>query len=467
MIATEETSEMNVVEMARETGKSALSIAARIEEGRALRQLVPRSAHAEWSPPADRPDPLDLLQAQDKGRVQDLVPIRYGRMVASPFTFLRGSATVMARDLSATPTSGLIVQACGDAHLSNFGVFGTPERNLVFDLNDFDETLPAPWEWDLKRLVASVVVASRANGFKPGQCSDAARAAARRYREQMAAYALLSYRDVWYARLTAEDILASAPSSQRQAVQRAGRRATHRDNLQALAKMTTTVDGHIRIVDDPPLIDHIADEILSEHLPKIAKAYQSSIRDDLRMLLQRYHFVDFARKVVGVGSVGTRCFVVLMQGSGPNDPIFLQIKQAFPSVLEPYAGKSRYPNHGQRVVRGQQYIQAASDIFLGWGREKGLDLYIRQLRDMKGSAEVETMDPKRMAAYGALCGWALARAHARSGDPARIAGYIGTSDRFDDALVSFATAYADQTERDHAVLVDATETGRIEALPGM
>ena len=395
--------------------------------------------------------------------MQDLVPIRYGRMLASPFAFLRGSATVMARDLAGTPTSGLIVQACGDAHLSNFGVYGTPERSLVFDLNDFDETLPAPWEWDVKRLVASIVVAARVNGFRSGQCADAARAAARKYREQMSSYAMMSYREIWYARITAEDIMAQAPASIRQDLQRGARRATHHDHLQALAKMTTQVDGTIKIVDDAPLIMHLSDEILGEHLPRIAKAYRSSIRDDLRMLLRRYSFVDFAQKVVGVGSVGTRCYIVLMQGSGPNDPLFLQIKQASASVLEPYAGKSRYTNHGQRVVRGQQYIQAASDIFLGWGREKWLDIYVRQLRDMKGSADVATMDPKRMALYGALCGLALARAHARSGDAARIAGYIGTSDRFDSALVEFANAYADQTERDHATLAEAVKVGRIRA----
>jgi uncharacterized protein (DUF2252 family) len=463
MIATEEPRTMTTMEIARETGRNAPSIADRMAEGRAIRQNVPRSAHGAWTPPADRPNPLDLLTAQDEGRLQDLVPIRYGRMLASPFAFLRGSATVMARDLAGTPTSGLIVQACGDAHLSNFGVYGTPERSLVFDLNDFDETLPAPWEWDLKRLVASLVVAARANGFRPGQCADAARAAARKYREQMSSYAMMSYREIWYARITAEDIMANAPASIRQDLQRGARRATHHDHLQALAKMTTQVDGSIRIVDDAPLIMHLSDEILGEHLPRIAKAYRSSIRDDLRMLLRRYNFVDFAQKVVGVGSVGTRCYIVLMQGSGPNDPLFLQIKQASASVLEPYAGKSRYTNHGQRVVRGQQYIQAASDIFLGWGREKWLDIYVRQLRDMKGSADVASMDPKRMALYASLCGWALARAHARSGDAAKIAGYIGTSDRFDSALVEFANSYADQTERDHATLAEAVKVGRIRA----
>ncbi len=462
MIATEESRAIATMEAVREKGRSALSVTERLAAGKALRQDVPRSAHGSWTPPADRPNPLDLLQAQDQGRLPELVPIRYGRMLASPFAFLRGSATVMANDLGGTPASGLTVQACGDAHLSNFGVYGTPERNLIFDLNDFDETLPAPWEWDLKRLAASFVVAGRSNSFRTGQCTETAEAAVRSYREHMAEYAQLGHLAVWYSRISAQDISELLPDTMQKDFQRGVRKATHHDNLQALAKLTSVVDGSIRIVDDPPLIIHSSDAVLGQYLPRIAKTYHSSIRDDLRMLLQQYTFVDFARKVVGVGSVGTRCYIALMQGNGPGDPLFLQVKEAFPSVLEAHAGKSKYANHGQRVVRGQQYVQAASDIFLGWGRINEIDFYVRQLRDMKGSVEVSLMNPARLSLYATLCGWVLARAHARSGDAAEIAGYIGNSDRFDNAIAAFANAYADQTERDYQQLVEAVKSGRIE-----
>jgi uncharacterized protein (DUF2252 family) len=387
-------------------------------------------------------------------------------MMTSPFAFYRGSAVVMANDLAATPTSGLIVQACGDAHLSNFGSFATPERNQVFDINDFDETLPAPWEWDVKRLAASVVVASRTNGFKTADCAAAAGAAVRSYRERMAQFAQMGHLAVWYNRITGADIAATIPPDVAKSVQRALQRATTRDHLQVLAKMTVAQSGTIRVVDDPPLVIHISDALLEDRLRTLAKTYRSSIREDLRSLLDRYTFVDFARKVVGVGSVGTRCYVILFRGNHDDDPLFLQIKEAFPSVLEPYAEKSKFPNHGQRVVRGQQFIQAASDIFLGWGRVAGADFYVRQLRDMKASVEVSLLPPDRMVMYAALCGWALARAHARSGDAARIAGYLGTSDSFDNAIVAFASAYADQTERDHAALVAAVKSGRIEAITG-
>jgi uncharacterized protein (DUF2252 family) len=466
MVETEKPDASTAVNIARQASRTAPGVSARMADGKALRQRVPRSSHADWSPPGDRQDPLDLLQAQDETRLPELVPLRYGRMLASPFAFLRGSTVVMARDLAATPSTGLIVQASGDAHLSNFGAYATPERNLVFDLNDFDETLPAPWEWDVKRLAASVVVAGRANGFRAADCADAARAAVCSYRERMKAFARLGHLVLWYSRISAEEIAADLPPNARKDFQRGTRRAAHRDHLQALAKMTTVVDGNVRIVDDPPQIIHHSDELVGKHVPAFAKAYRTSVRDDLRMLLNRYHFVDFAQKVVGVGSVGTRCYVVLLQGNGPDDPLFLQIKQAFPSVLEPYAGKSRYSNHGQRVVRGQQYIQAASDIFLGWGRTNGVDLYVRQLRDMKASVDVTIMSPSRLALYAALCGWALARAHARSGDAARIAGYLGGSDRFDSAIAAFATSYADQTERDHAALVEGVRSGRIKAETG-
>lgn len=435
-----------------------------MEEGRQLRTQTPRSSHADWTPPADRPDPLDLLGEQDKTREQDLVPIRYGRMMVSPFAFYRGSAVVMARDLSTTPTTGLRVQACGDAHLVNFGTFATPERNQVFDINDFDETLPAPWEWDVKRLAASMVVASRANGYEAADADEAAAAAVRSYRERMAEFAQMDYLGIWYNRISGEDIAAVVPRKVGKDFERALLKASHRDHLQALEKLTSAEGGHLRVVDDPPLIVHLDDAELEHLLRKISKTYRSSIRDDLRALLNRYTFVDSARKVVGVGSVGTRCHIVLMRGKDDNDPLILQIKEANASVLEPHAGPSEYANHGQRVVRGQQYIQAVSDIFLGWGRAAGHDFYVRQLRDMKGSVDVALLAPKRMAIYGALCGWVLARAHARSGDAVRIAGYLGNSATFDQAIVQFSKAYADQTERDHAALVEAVKSSRIEAI---
>ena len=442
------------------------SIAERMEAGKQLRNEAPRASHAAWSPAPDRPDPLDLLTAQDSNREQDLVPIRYGRMMISPFAFYRGSAVVMANDLAATPKSGLIVQACGDAHLSNFGTFATPERNQVFDINDFDETLPAPWEWDVKRLAASVVVAGRTKGFKAVQCSKAAEAVVRSYRERMTQFAPMSHRAVWYDRITGADIAEVVPRKVGKDFQRGLIKASHRDHLQALAKMTSAESGTLRVVDDPPLIVHISDAELIDRLRTVAETYRSSIRPDLQALLNRYTFVDTARKVVGVGSVGTRCHIVLFRGNNDEDPLILQIKEAFASVLEPYAGKSEFKNHGQRVVAGQQYIQAASDIFLGWGHSAGSDFYVRQLRDMKGSVEVEFLPPDRLVTYAALCGWALARAHARSGDAASIAGYLGQSDSFDQAIVEFANVYADQTERDHAALVAAISSGRIHAIAG-
>ncbi len=445
---------------------AAPSVAERLEEGRQLRKQAPRSSHAGWSPPADRPDPLDLLHEQDRTREHDLVPIRYGRMLVSPFTFYRGSAVVMARDLAATPTSGLQVQACGDAHLSNFGSFATPERNQVFDINDFDETLPAPWEWDVKRLAASVIVAGRANGHTAANSAEAAAATVRSYRERLAAFAAMGHLAVWYDRITGADIAAVVPPKVGKDVQRGLLKATHRDNLQMLEKMVSAEGGNLRVVDDPPLVVRFSDTEVEKRLRTVARTYRSSIRDDLRALLNRYTFVDAARKVVGVGSVGTRCYIVLMRGNHDEDPLFLQIKEANASVLEPYAGQSTYANHGQRVVRGQQHTQAASDIFLGWGRVAGIDFYVRQLRDMKASVDVALLPPDRMVLYGALCGWALARAHARSGDAARITGYLGNEAAFDKAIVSFATAYADQTERDHAALVAAVKRGRVQAITG-
>jgi uncharacterized protein (DUF2252 family) len=457
----------NPVEVAMEPQGHRPTVEMRMAEGKSMRQQLPRRAHAAWWPLADRPDPVDLLKLQDETRIPDLVPIRYGRLSDSPFAFLRGSATVMAQDLGATPVTGWNVQACGDAHLSNFGGFATPERTLVFDINDFDETLPGPWEWDVKRLATSFVVAGRANGHSAADCADAARSAVRSYRERMAAYAPMGHLEVWYSRITAADASASLPKAIAKDYDRGARRATHRDSLQLLSKITTYDNGRLRILDDPPLVVHFSDEVVGDNLPLMAKAYGSSIRDDLRALLDQYTFVDFARKVVGVGSVGTRCYIVLMEGNHNQDPLFLQIKEATESVLAPYAGKSIYKNQGQRVVAGQHQIQAASDIFLGWGRVKGVDFYVRQLRDMKVSVDVTAQTSDRMNVYAGLCGWALARAHARSGDPARISGYLGRGEAFDDAVVSFAIAYADQTERDHAALLAGIKSGKVAAISGL
>ncbi len=441
-------------------------VAERLAAGRLLRQQVSRSAHAAWTPSDERPDPVALLRAEDRGRLPELISLRYERMLASPFTFYRASAVLMASDLATSPVSGLTVQASGDAHLSNFGGFATPERTLVFDLNDFDETLPGPWEWDIKRLAASVILAGRENGFRTADSAAAARAAVRSYRERMAEFAQMGHLDVWYSRIAADEIAADLPKVARKSWKRGVKKAKGRDRFQSLEKMTTLEDGKLRITDDPPLIVHRSDEIVGDHLPAFAKTYRASLRDDVSALLQRYTFVDFAQKVVGVGSVGTRCYVVLMQGNDDHDPLFLQIKEASASVLEPYVGKSKYRNHGQRVVRGQHATQAASDIFLGWGRVRGIDYYVRQLRDMKGSADLASQTPGQMAVYAELCGHVLARAHARTGDAAMISGYMGEGDVFDVAIVGFARAYADQAERDHAALVAAVKAGSVAAATG-
>jgi uncharacterized protein (DUF2252 family) len=426
---------------------------------------VPRSSHGGWSAPPDRPDPIDLLQIGDRDRQPDLVPLRYGRMLESPFAFLRGSAVVMARDLAATPATGILVQACGDAHLANFGSFATPERKLVFDLNDFDETLSGPWEWDVKRLATSVVVAGRANGFSPAACTQAASAAVQAYRAWIRRFAGMRYLDVWYSQVEAAAVVSRLPRASRAPARLQFRQAMARDQLQALATLTTVVDGQVRIADDPPLIEHVSDPRMGDRLQILVQAYLGSLRDDCRQFLQRYTIVDSARKVVGVGSVGTRCYVVLLLGRDLGDPLFLQVKEATASVLESHLEPGPYGNHGQRVVRGQQLIQGASDPFLGWGRVEGLDFYIRQLRDMKGAANLSAMTAAQLRAYGMLCGGVLARAHARSGDAALISGYLGTSPVFDRAVTAFATAYADQVERDHAVLVAAAQTGRVAATP--
>lgn len=431
------------------------TLAERRAAGKELRKKVPRSSHAEWRPPADRPDPLRLLEEQNRTRLQHLVPLRYQRMAVSPFTFLRGSAIVMARDLAATPVTGIYTQICGDAHLNNFGIYATPERNQVFDVNDFDETLPGPWEWDIKRFSASIVAAGRVNGFPSATNRRAVLSGVESYREHLWQYSAMRYIDVWYSRIDYETSLEFVRPDFRWYITKQREKARLRSHLQAFPKIAIQVDGQYRIKNDPPLIVHLADEELSHRLQELLQAYRPSVQEDRQVLLSKYHYVDIAQKIVGVGSVGTRCYVVLLMGNDNNDPLLLQIKEAQASVLEPYLGPSIYPNHAQRVVCGQRLMQAASDVFLGWTRLDSTDFYIRQLRDMKLSVDLTTLVPEGFIEYCRFCGWALARAHARSGDPAPICGYLGSSDAFDRAIVAFAEAYADQTGRDHAALVAA------------
>src|SRR5215204_5538382 len=450
--------------------QTAASHQQRHERGRATCRVVPRTSHAAWTPAQDRPDPVDLLEAQASDRLPDLLPIRYARMAASPFAFMRGSAIIMAHDLSSTPTSGVEVQLCGDAHLLNFGLYASPERALLFDLNDFDETLPGPWEWDVKRLAASLVVAGRDNGFDASDCHGAARASAASYRKRIAEFSQMGELEVWYTRIGEEEVRgllteARARKSTTKKLSKNVRKARGRDSLQALSKLTTVVDGRRIINDDPPLLVRIpeGDELRSQ-VYAILESYKRTLQEDRRHLLDRFRFVDAARKVVGVGSVGTRAYVVLLEGRDQDDPLFLQVKEAGASVLENYVESSPYEHHGHRVVAGQRLMQAASDIFLGWFRgPEGRDFYWRQLRDMKGSAEVERMSAEGLTLYAGLCGWTLARAHARSGDRVQIAGYLGKSERFDVAIAEFAQVYADQTERDHAALCAAVKSGRLPA----
>jgi uncharacterized protein (DUF2252 family) len=422
---------------------------ARADAGRALRKRVPRSSHAVWSPDRDRA-PLRVLEETNRRRVPELVAIREARMRASPFAFLRGAPAVMAADLATTPVTGIPVQACGDAHLLNFGLFATPERNLVFGLNDFDETLPGPWEWDVKRLATSFVVAARTVGFDQAQGRRAALAAVRTYREQLARYAGMRLLDVWYSRVDAATIVAMARGRRRRrAVEDRLARAQHHTNLDALPRLTEAVDGGRRFVENPPLLTHVS-ECGEGWIEEVLARYRASLPEERRQLLGRFRAHDAARKVVGVGSVGTRCYVVLLLGDRDDDPLLLQIKQATISVLEPYAGRSRHRHHGRRVVNGQRLLQTASDIFLGWTGDGVAQYYVRQLWDMKGSVNIEAMPPNDLFHYGRLCGWVLARAHARSGDAVAISGYLGSSDRFDRAVASFAEAYADQSEADYA-----------------
>ena len=443
--------------------KIAFTYQQRREHGRAARKKTPRGSHAAWAPLPDRPDPVDLLEAQAKNRQPDLAPIRYARMTPSPFAFMRGAAIVMAQDLASTPRSDIQAQLCGDCHLLNFGVYASPERALLFDVNDFDETLPGPWEWDVKRLATSLVVAGRENGFDAADCRKAARTSAASYRKRMAEFSEMRELEVWYSHVRAEEVLALSTSSRTtKKAKKNLKKARGRDNLHALSKLTRVVDGRRMIVDDPPLLVRVVEDELREQTYESLQKYRRTLQDDRRYLLDRYRFVDVARKVVGVGSVGTRDYVVLLEGRDDDDPLFLQVKEAEASVLENYLPQSTYKNQGQRVVAGQRLMQATSDIFLGWLRGKaGRDYYWRQLRDMKGSAKIERMSSDELVLYAGICGWALARAHARSGDRVQIAAYLGKIERFDRAMVDFAEAYADQTELDHAALCAAVKSGKV------
>jgi uncharacterized protein (DUF2252 family) len=439
--------------------------AERLAAGKALRDGVPRTSHAEWKPTKKRRDPIDILEASNKDRVPELVPIRYGRMLASPFTFLRGSAGLMAYDLATTPSTGVRVQACGDCHLLNFGLFATPERHLVFDINDFDETLPAPWEWDLKRLAVSFAVAARDNKLPDGAARDAAEACGRAYREALRDYSRMSPLEVWYAHLDVETLIATAPDEQTKKLRRDFATKAREHVIENLfPKIVGEVAGKRRLVDQPPVLFHVTDPEAEELMREGLTAYRESLPDERRVLFDRFRLEDSAAKVVGIGSVGNRCLVALFFDK-ENHPLMLQIKEAAPSVLAPYAGKSPYKNQGQRVVVGQRLMQSSSDIFLGWARGKhGRDFFVRQLRDMKFSPPVGGANAVQLKRYAALCGGVLARAHAKSGDASTISGYLGKSDQFDRALGAFALAYADQNQQDHAALVEAVRSGRVEAL---
>jgi uncharacterized protein (DUF2252 family) len=446
------------------------SQAERRAEGRTLRDAVPRADHSGWKPPEDRRDPVDVVLASNEGRLLDLVPIRHGRMMQSPFAFYRGTAAVMAADLAHTPSSGLRVQACGDAHLSNFGGFATPERGLIFDVNDLDETLPAPWEWDLKRSTASVVLAGRHIHLKQSESARAATAAVRSYREHMAEYAFMKALEIWYDRIDLKRLVDAVATDDETRARMEKRIAQARARSVAehdFPKLAEHVGSTPRIKDDPPLIFHsseVKEDEGSEELKAAWALYRESLPEHVRVLFDRFHLCDMAVKVVGVGSVGTMCQIALLMAAD-DDPLFLQIKQANASVLEPYAGKSLHSNHGQRVVVGQRLMQSASDMFLGWSQgHRGRHFYVRQLRDMKLSAIIEGFDDELLRRYAEACGWALARAHARTGDAAMISGYMGSSGTFDDAICDFAVDYADQAERDHKAFVKAVREGRVKTL---
>jgi uncharacterized protein (DUF2252 family) len=453
--------------------------AERRARGKAARQELPRSAHATWEPAPRRRDPVDLLEDQAATRLPELGPIRYGRMLVSPFTFFRGGASIMAADLADGPRTGLHTQLCGDAHLANFGIFAAPDRRLVFSINDFDETLPGPFEWDVKRLAASCAVAGRDRGFDEANRRAVAMAAVREYREAMARFAAMRNIDVWYTRLDVAGIIdrfaAAMSSKEMKRLKTNVAKARTKDSLRALAKLCRSVDGELRIVGNPPLVTPIEDVLpgaeqqhLEDVVRRMIRTYRQTLPRDRRNLLESYGYAHAARKVVGVGSVGARAWILLLVGRDNNDPLFLQFKEAQASVLEPFLGRSEYAQHGQRVVEGQRMMQAAPDIMLGWerivaidGEEK--DFYIRQLWDAKGSAEIELMDPAGLTAYARICGWTLARAHARSGDRIAIAAYLGKSESFDRAMASFAELYADQNDRDYRALQEAASSGRVTA----
>lgn len=445
-----------------------LTRAQRIEAGRSARATAPRKSHATWEPSRMRRDPLQLLDEQNRRRFPDLVALRWGRMVASPFTFFRGAAAVMAADLASTPQSGLWAQSCGDAHCQNFGLFASPERHLLFDLNDFDETLPGPWEWDVKRLTTSVVLALRDEGYSDADAMAGAVETARAYRIGMAKFAEMSALDIWYSKVDIDEFIPEMNPANRKFAAKVAQKARRRTTLQALGKLTEVVDGVPRIVDDPPIVEHLPDSATDYAIASVVDRYRETLSEDRRLLFDRYEIIDVARKVVGVGSVGTHCWIALLSANKERDDLlFLQIKEANMSVMEPYLGNSEFANHGQRVVVGQRLMQAASDVFLGWSKFRERHYYIRQLRDMKGSVDLSTMSSTLIGQYGAVCGETLARAHARSGDPVAIAAYLGNGDNFDKAVAQFSMVYADQSEQDHALLRKAIDEGRFEAIEGL
>ena len=452
-------------------------------EGKAARRATPRTSHAGFTPAADRPDPISLLEEQARTRVPELVPIRHGRMASSAFAFYRGAALVMAADLVKTPVSGLETQLCGDAHLANFGLFASPERNLVFDINDFDETHPGPWEWDVKRLAASLAIAGRERNFTDRQRRKIVLSMAANYRQQMAAASTMPTMSIWYQHLNMAEAMAelgpAMDDRMRRRTEKQLAKARLQDSALALTKLTTEVDGKLVFRSDPPLLVPAGElfaedeaQTLHERMHVILRSYRKTLQSDRRALLEKFRFEALARKVVGVGSVGTRAWVLLLMGRDSGDPLLLQAKEAEASVLERFTKKSNLANHGQRVVAGQHLMQAVSDIFLGWDQIEGVDgvprdYYVRQLRDWKGSFDVEGSIPQGMAIYGSVCGWTLARAHARAGDPIAISAYLGNSTTFDQAIADFAEAYADQNERDYDAMLAAIRTGRIAAQEGV